>query len=51
MFEPGLSTTDVLGYEMYINDANSNAVPSKLVYDGSDISSVLQVTVEDLVSG
>lgn len=51
MFVPGVSTTDVLGYQMLINDANSNAVPSKVVYDGSEISSVLQITVEELVSG
>lgn len=51
MFVPGVSTTDVLGYQMLINDANSNAVPSKVVYDGSEISSVLQITVQELVSG
>lgn len=31
---PGTSTTSVLGYRVYINDANSNADPSILVYDG-----------------
>ena len=51
MFVPGVSTTDVLGYQLYINEANSNAVPSVLVYDGSAISNVLTVTVTNLISG
>ena len=34
MYEPGTSTTDVLGFQLYINDANSNAVPNHLIYDG-----------------
>jgi hypothetical protein len=48
---PGVSSTDVLGYHLFINDANSNAVPQTLAYDGSAISNVLQVTVNDLTSG
>jgi hypothetical protein len=51
MSEPGESTTEVLGYQLFINDMNSNAVPSNLVYDGQAISNILTVTVEDLVSG
>ena len=31
---PDASTTTVLGYQLYANDANSNAVPDNLVYDG-----------------
>jgi len=34
MYYPGVSTTDVLGYQLFINDANSNAFPDKLIYDG-----------------
>jgi hypothetical protein len=51
MMEPGLSTTTVLGYQLYINEANSNAVPTNLVYDGETISTVRKVNVADLVSG
>ena len=51
MRTPGSSTTDVLGYQLYINNANSNAVPSILTYDGQAISNILNVTVPDLVSG
>lgn len=50
MFEPS-STTDVIGYQLYINEANSNAVPSILVYDGQAIPNQLEVTVQDLISG
>ena len=45
------SSTDLLGYQVYVNDANSNAIPSKLAYDGSAVSLVLTVTVRDLESG
>jgi hypothetical protein len=48
---PENSSTDVLGYQLYINDANSNAVPSILTYDGQTISNILNVTVSDIVSG
>jgi len=41
MFEPTVSTTDVLGYQLYRNEANSKAVPSVMVYDGQAISNVL----------
>ena len=50
MYVPGTSTTDVLGFQLYINDANSNAIPDKLIYDGKAISSVRQATVTDLQS-
>lgn len=39
---PGSSTTTVLGYKLYINYANSNDIPSILVYNGEAIPSVLQ---------
>lgn len=51
MYMPGESTTDVLGFQLYINEANSNAVPSIMVYDGQAISNVLTVTVSSLISG
>lgn len=50
MYEPGTSTTDVLGFQLYINDANSNAVPNYLIYDGQAIPSVLQTTASNLTS-
>jgi hypothetical protein len=50
MFE-STSTTDVIGYQLYINEANSNAVPSALVYDGQAIPNQFEVTVQDLISG
>lgn len=50
MYEPGTSTTDVLGFQLYINDANSNAVPNHLIYDGQAIPSVLQTTASNLTS-
>ena len=50
MYVPGTSTTDVLGFQLFINDANSNASPDKLIYDGKAISSVRQATVTDLQS-
>lgn len=51
MSVPAVSTTDVLGYKLFINIANSNAIPSILVYDGHTVSNVLQVTVGGLSSG
>jgi hypothetical protein len=51
MFVPQLSTTDVLGYQLYINEANTNSVPDSLIYDGQAISNVLAVTVSQLKSG
>ena len=51
MTEPDNSSTDILGYQIYANDANSNSVPTNLVYDGQAISSVLSVTVRGLESG
>jgi hypothetical protein len=51
MKPPTVSVADVLGYQLYINDANSNAVPNTLVYDGAAINNVYEVTVTSLVSG
>jgi hypothetical protein len=51
MSVPGVSTTDALGYQLYINEANSNAIPTIMVYDGKAISNVLTVTVTNLISG
>ena len=31
---PALSSTDVLGYQVFTNEPNTNAVPTKLAYDG-----------------
>jgi len=50
MFAPGSSTTDVLGYQLFINGVNSAAIPNILVYDGKAIASVLQVTVGNLTT-
>ena len=47
----GISTTDVLGYQLFIIDANSNSIPNTILYDGSAISNVLQVTVQNITSG
>ena len=41
MFMPGSSTTDILGYQLFINEANSNAIPEIMVYDGKAIPNVL----------
>lgn len=38
MYAPGVSSTDVLGYQVYINEANTNAIPSILAYDGRAVS-------------
>ena len=51
MIVPGISTTNVLGYQLFINVANSNSIPNTIVYDGSAISNVLQVTVQNITSG
>jgi hypothetical protein len=40
----------VLGYRVLVNEPNSNAVPQKVVYDGSAISNVFQVKVTGLQS-
>ena len=50
MYIPGTSTTDVLGFQLFINDVNSNAIPDKMIYDGKAIASVLQATVTGLQS-
>ena len=51
MHEPDASTTTVLGYRLYANDVNSNAVPTNLVYDGQAVANVLSATVYNLESG
>jgi hypothetical protein len=48
---PGLSTTDVLGYQLFINSPNSNAVPTILIFDGSQVSTLIPVTASNLTSG
>ncbi len=48
---PGTSTTTVIGYRLYVNEPNSNAVPTILVYDGAAIPSVLKSTIYNLKSG
>ena len=45
MYVPGISTTDVLGYQLFINMGDSNSIPDQLAYDGQDISNILAVTV------
>ena len=47
---PSTSTTDVLGYRLYVNEPTSNAVPTELVYDGSSIPNVFQAKVGGLRS-
>lgn len=34
MYVPGVSSTDVLGYKLYVNEVNSFAIPSVEIYDG-----------------
>jgi len=48
MFAPGVSSTDVLGYRLYINEVNSYSTPSVEVYDGYAVSNVLKATVNSL---
>lgn len=48
---PGTSTLDIIGYQLYINDADSNADPSTLIYDGSSIPGTLSATIYNLQSG
>ena len=43
-----MSTTDVLGYRLYINDADSGAVPTKLVYDGESVPGLLEARIDKL---
>jgi len=47
---PGLSSTDVLGYRLYVNEPDSGAVPDKLVYDGAAVPSKLEARVTGLES-
>ena len=47
---PGVSSTDVLGFRLYVNEPDSGAVPSKLAYDGEAISSLLEARVAGLES-
>ena len=48
---PGTSTTTVIGYRLFVNEPNSNALPTVLVYDGAAIPSVLRATLFNLLSG
>jgi hypothetical protein len=48
---PGLSSCNYLGFQLYRNEANSNAVPDILVYDGSSVRNQQQATVAGLESG
>lgn len=50
-FAPGVSTTPPIGYQLFVNDVDSNGIPTNLIYDGSSISSVLQTTAYELRSG
>lgn len=50
MFAPGVSSTEVLGYRLFINQVNSYAVPSIEIYDGSSVSNVLKATAFGLES-
>lgn len=45
---PTVPGTDILGYRLYVNNPNSNAVPQTLVYEGAAISTVLQSNVTGL---
>ena len=51
MSAPDSPTTAVLGYQLYANDVNSNAVPTNLVYDGQAVANALSATVYNLESG
>jgi len=44
MYVPGVSSTDVLGYRLFVNEVNSYATPSIEIYDGSSVSNVLKAT-------
>lgn len=46
-----VSSTTVLGYRLYVNEADSGAVPSKLVYDGSAVPTLFQAKVSGLEAG
>ena len=48
MFEPSSSTTDVLGYRLFANESDSNAVPTLVVYDGEAVPNILQTTLGNL---
>jgi hypothetical protein len=47
---PGQSTTTVLGYQVVINEPNSNAVPSIVAYDGTAVGVVTTTTIRGLAS-
>jgi len=47
---PTTSTTTILGYQILINQPNSNSIPSIIAYDGSGISTVKIATIRGLVS-
>jgi hypothetical protein len=37
---PGQSSVDILGYRVLINSANSNAIPSIVVYNGENVDNL-----------
>lgn len=47
---PGVSSTDVLGYRLYVNEPDSGAVPDRLVYDGEAVPGLLDARVTGLLS-
>ena len=48
---PGTTTTDVLGYQIIINEKDSKSVPTIVAYDGSAVSTQIFATVKNLESG
>ena len=48
---PGVSTTTVLGYQVFVNEPDSNGVPTILAYDGSKTNQITQAVVTGLKSG
>jgi len=51
VFEPGSSSTTVLGYQLFRNEVNSHMIPDVLIYDGKAVPNVKQILVESLESG
>jgi hypothetical protein len=48
---PAVSSTKVLGYRVYVNEPDSGAVPSRLVYDGEAVATLVEAKVSGLKSG
>jgi hypothetical protein len=44
---PGVSTTTVLGYQVFVNEPDSNGVPTILAYDGSKTNQITQADEPD----